>query len=86
MNENLPTITKHEAGHGGDIHWSICTDYPIDPLDAQKLQEKAGYHPAGYGLFDFRCTKSNSGIRCTKSNSGNEIVYVSTWKCYNSCD
>jgi len=73
----LPTITKRESGHGGNIHWKIHTNSPIDPLNAQELQKNAGYHPAGYGLFDFRCTKMVSGT---------EITYVSTWKCQNSCD
>ena len=44
--------------------------------EAMNLQEDYGYHPAGYGFFNFRVVTLDP----------NEIEGVTTWECQRSCD
>ena len=44
--------------------------------EAMNLQEEAGYHPAGYGFYNFRVVTLDP----------NEIDGVTSWECQRSCD
>ena len=44
--------------------------------EAMNLQEEYGYHPAGYGFYNFRVVTLDP----------NEIEGVTTWECQRSCD
>ncbi len=44
--------------------------------EAMNLQEDYGYHPAGYGFYNFRVVTLDP----------NEVEGVTTWECQRSCD
>ena len=44
--------------------------------EAMNLQEDYGYHPAGYGFYNFRVVTLDP----------NEIEGVTSWECQRSCD
>ncbi|NVM34054.1 MAG: hypothetical protein HWN81_00565 [Candidatus Lokiarchaeota archaeon] len=45
----------------------------INTVDAQQAQMNKGYHPCGYGFYNFQCSKIND-------------KYIATWNCSASCD
>lgn len=46
---------------------------PIPEEDCLQEQLSRGYHPAGYGFFNFKQTEKNG-------------YYISSWECRTSCD
>ena len=48
----------------------------ISEGEAMNLQEEYGYHPAGYGFYNFRVVTLDP----------NEIDGVTSWECQRSCD
>ena len=38
--------------------------YQISESDAAKLQEELGYHPAGYGMYNYSATEHSTSWEC----------------------
>jgi hypothetical protein len=74
--ESLQLDKRLTRRHGkSTIYWSYVSDEPITALEASGIQTLENYHPNGYGFSEFKC--------------GPEPVlggYMSTWKCWASCD
>jgi hypothetical protein len=53
----------------------MALEHPSElaPGSLQEVQRHVGYHPAGYGFYNFKTEKINAG-------------YLHTWQCANSCD
>lgn len=73
-------IIKTE-GHGisGRIFFEARSERRITEKHAQMIQKQLGYHPAGYGLFDYHTSRL-----ITKLYDKNN--HVARWKCSTSCD
>lgn len=54
------------------LNWAWHTSEPKTEEQAEELQLKNSYHPAGYGLYAFDC------------RLGPDDGYISTWFCDNS--
>ena len=55
------------------FQWTATDVRPIKQDDAMREQLRAGYHPAGYGFYDFVC-------------SGSGDLWTATWECQDHCD
>ena len=51
--------------HPGSIYFKYVGDITED--GAMKLQERAGYHPAGYGFYEFACIENIARWCCHNS-------------------
>ena len=58
------TITPaYKRGNNCPFHL-FTIPYQITESEAAKLQEQLGYHPAGYGFYDFESTPYCSNWQC----------------------
>jgi len=64
---------RYGNGILGIIKFRATSEKPLTVKELGKIQEKLGYHPAGYGIFEI--SKSESPTICR---------YI--WKCSASCD
>ena len=73
--EELPReIYKVQASRAyGRVTFVVLSSYPTTEDEALRIQQDEGYHPAGYGFYDFTVEK---GMR----------DYKASWNCRNSCD
>ena len=53
---------KREYTHHGNIYFKYVGNITED--GAMKLQERAGYHPAGYGFGNFACINNVARWNC----------------------
>ena len=56
---------KKEYTHPGNIYIKNVGNMTED--GAMKLQERAGYHPAGYGFGNFACINNVARWNCSNS-------------------
>ena len=56
---------KKEYTHPGNIYFKYVGNMTED--GAMKLQERAGYHPAGYGVGNFACINNVARWNCSNS-------------------
>ena len=54
---------KREYTHHGNIYFKYVGNITED--GAMKLQERAGYHPAGYGFGNFACINNIARWNCS---------------------
>jgi len=55
-------------------YWTMLADREYSAAECIKIQERQGYHPAGYSFENFKAEKLDN------------LEYRMTWKCYASCD
>jgi len=60
---------------GNTIYYSAESLEMISESQALELQKCNGYHPAGYGFYDFKCTVNDK--------TG---LYEANWNSFSSCD
>ena len=70
----LSVSVTGESDVTGTVEFSF--DGILTEDEAMNLQEEAGYHPAGYGFYNFRVVTLDP----------NEIEGVTSWECQRSCD
>ena len=56
---------KKEYNHPGNIYFKYVGNMTED--GAMKLQARAGYHPAGYGFYDFACINGIARWSCSNN-------------------
>ena len=73
----LKTEITSKTGFGvrDDVYFKAESMQPISEDQALKAQMELGYHPAGYGFYNFTVK------RCPVL-----FVYTATWRCQASCD
>lgn len=59
---------------GNTIYYTAESVNRIDENQALELQKGNGYHPAGYGFYDFKCTLNKDGL------------YEANWNSFSNCD
>lgn len=67
-------IDRSGNGISGRITFQAHSSERITEEQASSAQMKAGYHPAGYDFFSFRCIEKPDG------------TYLASWQCSASCD
>ena len=67
---------SNDGGNGVSNSMYFTFDGELTEGEAMNLQEDYGYHPAGYGFYNFRVVTLDP----------NEIEGVTTWECQRSCD
>ena len=63
MNSKLSV--KKEYNFPGNIYFMYKGEMNED--GAMKLQERSGYHPAGYGFYGFACINGIARWKCSNS-------------------
>ena len=56
---------KKEYTHPGNIYFKYVGNMTED--GAMKLQIRAGYHPAGYGFYEFACINGIARWNCSNN-------------------
>ena len=56
---------KKEYTHPGNVYFKYVGNITED--GAMKLQERAGYHPDGYGFGNFACINNVARLNCSNS-------------------
>ena len=64
IDKNDVTMTpSYKRGNNCPFHL-FTVPYQITESEAAKLQEELGYHPAGYGMYNFSATVNDSNWEC----------------------
>jgi hypothetical protein len=69
----IKMIKNNQYSRTGWIRFYAESDAPISSDEAEELQLKEGWHPLGYGFYNF-----HTDIKDGK--------YLASWKCSLSCD
>ena len=65
---------SYKKEYSGHIHFKYVGDITED--GAMKLQERVGYHPAGYGFYEFVNINGIARWNCSNDCNNNSVIFI----------